>query len=98
MAFLFFRLHGIKMLVYGLALKQDAFELQLAQLLNCWKIRKDEYQDFVFKNNLFNGIFQLKVQSSIFTKSLFSLEAETLALLNISSNTLKKVVNANEKK
>ena len=48
MAFLFFRLHGIKMLVYGLALKQDAFELQLAQLMNCWKIRKDEYQDFFF--------------------------------------------------
>ena len=40
----------------------------------------------------------MKAQSCIFTKSLFSLEAETLALLNISSNTLKKVVNANEKK
>ena len=53
---------------------------------------------FFLKNNLFNGIFQLKAQSCIFTKSLFSLEAETLALLNISSNTLKKVVNANEKK
>ena len=30
-----------------------------------------------------NDIFQLKAQSHIFTKSLFSLEAETLALLQL---------------
>ena len=52
-------------------------------------MRKDEYQEFFYlKNNFFrlftrtglNDIFQLKAQSRIFTKSLFSLKAETLAL------------------
>ena len=35
-------LYGIEMLVYGLTLSQDFFELRLVQLVNCWKIRKDE--------------------------------------------------------
>ena len=93
--FSFFYLHGIEMLVYSLTLNKDVFELCLVQLVNCWKMRKDEYQEFFYlKNNFFrlftrtglNDIFQLKAQSRIFTKSLFSLKAETLALF-----TTKKI-------
>ena len=57
MAFLFFHLQGIEILVYGPTLNQDVFELCLIQLVNCWKIRKDEYQDgFFWKNNLVRSI------------------------------------------
>ena len=34
----------------------------------------------MFSSNRLNNIFQLKAQSRLFTKSFFSLEAETLAL------------------
>ena len=33
--FVFCSLHGIEMLVYGLTLNQDVFELWLVQLVNC---------------------------------------------------------------
>ena len=53
-----------------------------------------------------NDIFQLKTQSRIFTKSLLTLQAETLALFTTekrevsSANnfTWRKVINVNEKK
>ena len=48
MAFLFFSLHGIEMLVYGLTFNQDDFEMCLAQLVNCSKIKKDEYHELFF--------------------------------------------------
>ena len=76
--------------------------------MNCWKIRKDEYQEFFFFEKItsfaclvgsgLNDIFELKTQSRIFTKSLFSLEAETLALFTTekrgvsSANSLTLVV------
>ena len=78
------------MLVFGLTLNQNVFELCFVQLVNCWKIRKGEYQEFVLFEKItsfaclvgfgLNDIFQLKGQSRIFTKSLFSLEAERLLL------------------
>ena len=33
--FIFFHLHSIEMLVYGLTLNQDVFELWHVQLVNC---------------------------------------------------------------
>ena len=80
--------------------------------MNCWKIRKDEYQEFFFvvvekitsfaclAGSGLNDIFQLKAQARIFTKSLFSLEKETLALFTTekrevsSANSLALVVRA----
>ena len=54
---------------------------------------------FFFKITLFaclvgsqlSDIFQLKVQSRIFTKSLFSLQAETLALFTTEKRELSSV-------
>ena len=96
------------MLVYGLTLNQDVLELCLVQLVNCWKIRKNEYQEFFFFEKItsfaclvgsgLNDIFQLKAQSRILTKSLVSLEGETLVLLTTekrevsSANSLTLVV------
>ena len=69
---------------------------------------RDEYQDLFFFEKItffvclvrpgLNDIFQLKSQSRIFTKSLFSLEEETLALFTTekrevsSANSLTVVV------
>ena len=68
MDFLIFCLHGIEMLVSGLTLNQYVFQFLLVACFSC------------FVGTGSNDIFQLKVQSLVFTKSLFRLEAETLAL------------------
>ena len=74
MPFLFFHLHGIDMFieVYGLTLNQDILELCLVQLVNCWKIRKDEgwVPRFIFfwKNNFF------RLFSKTWVKRHFSIE------------------------
>ena len=82
------------MLVYGLKLNQDVFELCLVQLMNCLKDKKEWIPGIFFfffffeKTTSFaclvrsglNDIFQLKALSRIFTKSLFGLNAEILAL------------------
>ena len=73
------------MLVSGLT-KKFLFELWLAQLVTLLRIiiiiiiieKKSLFR--FFSRIWLNNIFQLKVQSRIFTKSLFRLEAETLAL------------------
>ena len=77
------------MLVYGLTLNRDVFELSwsISELL---KNKEGWAPGIIFFEKItsfacvvesgLNDIFQLKAQSRIFTKSLFSLKAETLAL------------------
>ena len=99
------------MLAYGLTLKQDVFEFCLVQLVNFEELGRMStkiffvfcfFQEITFFAHLvgsgLNKLFQLKTQSCIFAKSLFNLEAETLALFTTekrevsSANSLALVV------
>ena len=99
------------MLAYGLTLMQDVFEFCLVQLVNFEEQGRMStkiffvfcfFQEITFFAHLvgsgLNKLFQLKTQSCIFAKSLFNLEAETLALFTTekrevsSANSLALVV------